>query len=201
MPSNTDNNKISLDWKLILILWPSGVWKWSLINLLKKRRPNFIFPISVTTREPRKWEKEGETYFFVSEKEFEERLASWEFLEYAKVHSNCYYWLLKKPILKAIGQWSIIIREGDVQWFDSISKILDKNHLSSIFVLPPSMSDLKNRIKKRSNISDEELNRRLDSLVHELKYAKLADYTIKNIEGDLESMYDDFINKIDLIVK
>jgi len=63
------------------------------------------------------------------------------------------------------------------------------------------MSDLKNRIKKRSNISDEELNRRLDSLVHELKYAKLADYTIKNIEGDLESMYDDFINKIDLIVK
>lgn len=198
MISNSQNNRNN--WRLILILWPSWVWKWSLINLLKERRPDFSFPISLTTRKPREWEINGQTYFFTQEDEFKSKINSWEFLEYANVHWSYYYWLLKEPVLKAIWNWKIVIREVDVQWFDSISNILDKDHISSIFVLPPPLEILKNRIRKRSNISSEELERRISSLDHEMKYSRLADYTIDNIEGDLEAMYDDLIIKIDLIV-
>jgi len=92
----TQHNKTvpGLKWKLILILGPSWVWKWTLISLLKERKnpDKYFFPVSCTTRKPRiikeTWEleKDWENYFFLKKEEFEEKIKNWEFLEFAHVH-------------------------------------------------------------------------------------------------------------------
>lgn len=186
-------------WKLILILWPSWVWKWTLISMLKERRKDFFYPVSLTTREIREWEKDWETYYFVSIDDFEQKIKNGDFLEYAFVHNKAYYWMLKKPILDAIDLWKIVIREVDVQWFDSIRKQFDHNNLASIFILPPTEEILIRRIKKRSEISNEEINSRLESLKKELEYVKYVDFTVENIDYGQEEMYKDLVRKIELI--
>lgn len=195
--------------KLILILWPSWVWKWTLISLLKERKnpEKYFFPVSCTTRKPRiikeTWEleKDWENYFFLSKDEFEEKIEKWEMLEHALVHWKAYYWLMKKPIMDAIYEWKIVIREADVQGFDSISKILDKEVLWSIFIDIPEIRLLKNRIRDRAPISEEELNARIESVKMEREYKKKTDFVIKNIEDWVEEMYLDLDEKIKKIIK
>lgn len=195
--------------KLILILWPSWVWKWTLISLLKERKnpEKYFFPVSCTTRKPRiikeTWEleKDWENYFFLSKDEFEEKIEKWEMLEHALVHWKAYYWLMKKPIMDAIYEWKIVIREADVQGFDSISKILDKEVLWSIFIDIPEIRLLKNRIRDRGPISEEELNARIESVKMEREYKKKTDFVIKNIEDWVEEMYLDLDEKIKKIIK
>lgn len=187
-------------WKLILIMWSSWSGKWTLISKLKEKRKDFFYPISATTRAPREWEVDWETYYFLSSEEFKNKINNWEFLEYALVHHKAYYWLLKKPVFEAINSSRNVIREIDVQGFDFIKKQMNKDDLASIFILPPSEDILIRRIKERSDISDEELNNRLISLKKESEYSKYADYTIENIDYGQEKMFDDFVSKIELIV-
>ena len=195
--------------KLILILWPSGVWKWTLISLLKERKnpEKYFFPVSCTTRKPRiikeTWEleKDWENYFFLSKEEFEEKIEKWEMLEHALVHWKAYYWLMKTPILNAISEWKTVIREADVQGFDSISKILDKEVFWSIFIDIPEIRLLKNRIRDRAPISEEELNARIESIKVEREYKDKVDFVIKNIEDWVEDMYKDLLEKIEKLTK
>ena len=194
-------------WKLILILWPSGVWKWTLISLLKKRKnpEKYFFPISCTTRKPRliketwEFEKDGENYFFISKEEFEKKIENWDFLEYAHVHWETYYWTLKKPILDAINEWKIVIREIDVQGFETICKNFDKTLLWSVFIDIPPLHLLKNRIRARAPISEEELQKRMESMQKELVYRDEVDFIVKNIENGVEEMYEDLEFKIGVI--
>ena len=198
------NNKLG---KLILILWSSWVWKWTLISLLKERKKDFFYPVSCTTRKPRiikeTWEleKHWENYFFISVEEFEEKIKQWELLEYAHVHWKTYYWLLKKPILDSINEWKIVIREADVQWFDSVSKILEKEIFWSIFIDIPEIELLKNRIRNRAPISEEEMNIRMESMKKERFYKEKTDFFIKNIEDWIEEMYEDLLEKIEKLIK
>ncbi len=206
-------------WKLILILGPSWVWKWTLISLLKERKnkflekiwkkPKYFFPISCTTRKPRiikeTWEleKDWENYFFLSKEEFEKKIENLEFLEYAHVHWETYYWTLKSQIIDPVNDWKIVIREIDVQWFDLIlnSWLLDRSLIWSIFIDIPEMRLLKNRIRDRAPISEEELSKRMESLKKELVYRDKVDFLIKNIENWVEKMYQDLLEKIDKIIK
>ena len=89
---------MSLDGKLFIVSGPSGVGKGSLIAQLKKLFPEFVFPISHTTRPMRPGENEGEVYHFISKEEFERGIEAGEFLEYAYIHQSNYYGTLKKPI-------------------------------------------------------------------------------------------------------
>lgn len=188
-------------WKFIIIIWSSWVWKWTLIELLKKRRWNhFFFPISAVTREMREWEVEWKVYNFISKENFEEKIEKWEFLEWAKVHWDVYYWSLKEPILNAINQWKNVVRELNIEGFDKISQSSFKENLKSIFILPPSQEILKDRIRKRAKISDEELNKRMESMKEESVYAEKTDFQIKNINWGIEEMYENLIKKIDLII-
>ena len=184
------------EWKLILVMWSSWTWKWTLIKKLKEREPDYSYPMSITTRAPRDWEISWDVYNFVSEKEFKEKIDSLELLEYAKVHWKWYYGLLKATILEWIKNWRVMIREIDVQWFDSIAAQLDKSLYASIFILPPNEEILRRRIKERSHISDEELDARMKTMKNESKYASIADETIINIDGGEEIMYLDFVKKI-----
>jgi len=168
-----------------------------MISLLKERRKDFVYPISATTRKEREWEIDWDTYYFLNNNDFEKWIKNWDFLEYALVHKKAYYWTLKKPILEAIEKWRIVIREIDVQWFDSILKSFPKNKLSSIFITPPSEEILRKRILDRAPISKEELDLRMLTMKEELKYLDIADIILE--QWTIEWMYEDLIWKIESI--
>lgn len=180
------NNSLLMQGKLVLISGPSGSGKGSLIAGLKTKHPEFVFPLSFTSREMRKGEKDGEVYHFISKEDFEKKIKNDEFLEWAIVHQQNFYGTLKKPILEAIQDGKIVVREVDIQGFQSIRALIPQEKLISIFILPDSLENLIERIRKRSKISDEEIERRIASAKNEIAKSEEFDYIISNSDGKLE---------------
>jgi guanylate kinase len=178
--------------KLVLILGPSGVGKSVIINTLREKHPEFVFPPSVTTRKPRPGEVEGKIYHFVSDIEFDRMIQDDELLEWAIVHQGPRYGTLKREILGGIEEGKTVVREVDVQGFKSIRSlpIFDPRkgtyRLHSIFILPGSEEELENRIRSRAPISEEELKKRLLDIRMECAYAESANHQIRNPDGKLE---------------
>lgn len=174
---------------LFIIVGPSGVGKGTLISALKSQhKAKWVFPISATTRPPRPQEKNGETYYFLSKKVFERKIKNHEFLEYAIVHGKEYYGLLKDPVLKSLEKGDTIIREVDIQGFESIRKHIDPQHLSSIFLLPPNLQTLEKRILSRAAMSKEQLQRRIESAKREIELSKETDFQCISEEGKIEEL-------------
>lgn len=171
--------------KLFLISGPSGVGKGTVIAALKAKYPQFVYPISHTTRQMRPGEKDDEVYHFISKEEFESEMAKGNFLEWAKVHAKDYYGTLKKPIIDALEAEKIVIREVDVQGFHSIRKVIPKENLVTIFLKAEDMEKLLQRIAKRGKLAEEELQRRMKSAQKELKDAGMFDYQIWSLEGQV----------------
>ncbi len=169
-----------------MIIGPSGVGKGSIIKNLKTI-PNTHFPVSYTTRDPRVGEQDGQTYHFISQEEFENKIEKNEFLEYALVHKKAYYGTDKASILEALDQGKNVIREIDFQGYESVKKLLEPNQYKSIYITAGDWETLKERITSRSPISDDELNKRKDSFMIEQKYKDEADYVITNKNGQLEN--------------
>ena len=176
--------------KLFLIVGPSGSGKGTVILELKKRYPGFVFPVSYTTRFPRKGEENGQAYHFVSREEFKEMIEGGKFLEYAVVHSDNYYGTSKEQILEPVKNGAVVVREVDIQGFKSIRKIVPKENLVSIFMKVSDLEDLKGRILRRGEISDEELSKRLDSALKEIAQAKECDYEVENRWGQIKKSVD-----------
>lgn len=172
--------------KIFIISGPSGVGKGTVIRAIKNAFPQFVYPISHTTRLQRPTEKDGEVYHFISEQEFKQGIERGDFLEWAQVHQSNYYGTLKKPILDSLEAGKIVIREVDVQGFHSIKKVIPRENLVSIFIKAESISKLLSRIAKRGTLPEEELKRRMESAEREMKDAELFDYQIVNEEGKLE---------------
>lgn len=173
--------------RLILILGPSGAGKGSTLRELREKYPEFVFPLSCTTRDPRPGEKEGEVYLFVSKDEFKQRIEAGDFLEWAVVHGENYYGTLKESIVKPLVEGKTVIREVDVQGLRSIRELVPAENLTSIFLTVDSWDTLKDRIMKRSTLPDEELNRRHESFLKEMEWAKECTHTIVNEEGKFEA--------------
>lgn len=171
--------------KLFLILGPSGSGKGTLINELKQKYSEYVFPISMTSRKMREGETDGDVYHFITKKEFEKKIEKGEFLEWAVVHQDNYYGTLKKPILEGLEQGKVVIRELDIQGFESVRDILDRDQFVSIFIMPKSLENLIARITKRSKISAEEVEKRIESAKIEIKKSKECDYIIPNSDGKL----------------
>lgn len=172
--------------KLFLIVGPSGSGKGTVINKLKGRYPDFVYPVSYTTRKPRSTEKDGDVYHFVSQDEFKRMIESDDLLEYAVVHSNNHYGTSKKDILDALKAGSTVIREIDIQGFHSIQKLVPKENLVSIFMKVSDLEDLKGRILKRGKMTDEELERRMDTALKEIDQAGDCDYQVENEWGKID---------------
>ena len=172
--------------KLVLIVGPSGSGKGTVIKELKEKYSDFVYPISYTTRAKRSGEEDGEVYHFVSKDEFEAMIERDEFLEYAVVHSDNYYGTSKKDILDGLARGAVVIREIDIQGFNSIKKIVPQENLVSIFMKVSDMEDLKRRILKRGEMSDEEFEKRMESAKKEIAQASECDFRVDNIWGEID---------------
>lgn len=177
--------------KLVLIIGPSGVGKSVILQALKDRHPEIHFPKSATTRLRREGEG-SDLYHFVSDAEFDMLHDAGRILEYAVVHGKDRYGTLVDEIIPFIDEGKVVVREVDVQGFDSIRKHkffreADSGYdLQSIFILPESKKQLIAHITDRAPISEEELARRIASMENELDHADDCDIKIVNKEGMLE---------------
>ena len=175
---------------LIVVSGPSGCGKGTICNELIERNNNVNISISTTTRKPRVGEIDGQSYFFVSEEKFKEMIENNEFIEYAHVHSN-FYGTPKKFVLDKLGKGEDVLLEIDVQGALQIKKIYPKGVY--IFILPPSMDELKDRIIKRGTETESDILKRLKTAYEEMNYAKEYDYLVVNDElldavGKIESI-------------
>jgi guanylate kinase len=187
--------------KLVLLIGPSGVGKSVILKTLKERHRDLLFPRSATTRSRRAGEGD-ELYHFVTDAEFDAWLKDKKFLEWAQVHKGARYGTLLSEILPAIEQGKIVVREVDVQGFNSIRQHTEFNgpkapyRLQTIFILPESEEQLVKHIVERAPMAPDELARRIESMHGELEHAKLTDVQIVNREGKLESAIAEVINAI-----
>lgn len=166
---------------LVVISGPSGSGKGTICKRLIDEIENINVSVSATTRKPRIGEIEGKNYFFIDEDEFVKKINNDDFLEYALVYGN-YYGTPKKTVLKQIDDGKDIILEIDIQGALKVKENYPKGVF--IFILPPSLEELKNRIEGRGTDSKEVIHRRLKCAYDELNYAFQYDYVVLNDEVD-----------------
>lgn len=162
---------------LLVLSGPSGSGKGTVSQALINRRDDIIFSISATTRKPRPTEVDGENYFFLSEEKFKVMSQNEEFLESAYVHTN-YYATPRQFVLDEIEKGEIVLLEIDVQGALQIKK----THKEAVFIflLPPTMDELKNRIIKRGTETEEDINRRFENAFKELDFVGEYDFFVVN---------------------
>ena len=165
--------------KLIVIAAPSGAGKTSLINALLKEATDLKLTLSIsyTTREKRVTEKHGESYFFISNKEFELMIKEKQFLEYADVFGDLKGTSKSWVENKIKEGWNVIL-ELDWQGASQIKEIYANS--KTIFILPPSYTDLKTRLNKRGLDKKEAIDNRLAEAKEEIKEGKNFDHLIVN---------------------
>lgn len=168
---------------LIVISGPSGVGKDAVLSEMKTRGLPFSYVTTVTTRPKRPGEQDGIDYLFVSESEFQRMIQEGELIEWAKVYGN-YYGVPKKQIEEALRQGKDTILKIDVQGAATIKQILPDAIF--IFLLPPSMTELVNRLTQRQGLTADELNLRLARAEDELKKLALFDYAVVSQKDKLD---------------
>lgn len=164
--------------KLYVVSGPSGAGKSTVCKEVRKIL-GINLSISATSRNPREGEKNGVEYYFLTVKEFEEKIKNNEFLEYAKVHGN-YYGTLKSEVEKRLQNGEKIILEIDVQGGIQIKEKFPDAQL--IFFKTPTEEDLEKRLRGRQTDSEETIALRLKNSLEELEYEKKYDFTVINIE-------------------
>ena len=162
--------------RLFIISGPSGVGKTTISHLLLKSVPKLQKTISCTTRERRPGEVEGKDYYFISRKEFQSLIAKDAFLEWAKV-LNDFYVTLKKEVITIMRSGKDALLCIDVQGAEQVKSKIPS--ACTIFILPPSYSELKNRMEKR-NEKKEVIARRLKLAIREIKKVYNYDYYVIN---------------------
>ncbi|MBU3142142.1 guanylate kinase [Clostridium sp. CF012] len=162
--------------QLIVISGPSGAGKGTVCKSIIEKN-NFWISVSATTRSPRNDEIDGVSYYFISKEKFLERIESEDFLEYAEVYGN-YYGTPKSEVLKVLDSGRDVILEIDIQGALKV-KTAYPNGLF-IFILPPSMEELKNRITNRGSETPESLITRFTSAHKEISFVSKYDYAVVN---------------------
>ena len=166
---------------LIILSGPSGAGKGTIHNELLRLDDNLTYSVSMTTRSPREGEKEGVDYFFVSEEQFKKEIKNKSFLEYALVHGN-YYGTPKKSVLESLDKGLDVILELDIQGALKIKENYPDGIF--IFIMPPSMRELKNRLVKRGTETKEKIIERFKNAYKEINEISKYNYVVINDEVD-----------------
>jgi guanylate kinase len=167
---------------LLILAGPAGVGKSTLCDRLVAEVPDFERVVTATTRAPRPNEVNGRDYHFISEAEFDRRLAAGDFLEWARIHQKQRSGVLKSTVLDRLPHTNLVMNI-DVQGVNNVRAAaarepLLRNRLVTMFVAPDSLDVLRERMLSRGAISEEELNRRLLSAEFELAERNSYDYVI-----------------------
>ena len=182
---------------LITISAPSGTGKTTLCKALQNQFPDLKWSISYTTRTKRNTEQDGIDYYFISENKFKELIDKGYFIEWEKVHGN-FYGTSKETVLDTIIKKNILLIEMDVKGALLIKKLYPNNTFS-IFIIPPSVNHLRNRLIKRGTDSIERINIRLQRFQKEMEYIDKFDQTL--INKDLKLAKNQLIKIINNIKK
>jgi guanylate kinase len=186
--------------KLIVFSAPSGSGKTTIVrHLLQQEELNLEFSISATSRDNRGEEIDGKDYYFLSAKEFKNKIKSDEFLEWEEVYRDNFYGTLKTEVERIWALGKHVIFDIDVSGGLRIKRKFPEQTLA-VFVKPPSIDELKIRLKKRKTESNDKINMRIAKASAELATAPLFDVVIENdnLEKALNEAHDlvnDFINK------
>ncbi len=165
--------------KLIIFSAPSGAGKTTIVKHLLTQDFNLEFSVSVTSRAPRKNEIDGKDYHFISAEDFQRKIKNNEFLEWEEVYSGIYYGTLKSEVEQIRNKGINVIFDVDVVGGLNIKKYYGDEALA-IFIQPPSIEELQNRLKSRSTETEEKIQMRIAKAVHELIFANQFDIIIVN---------------------
>lgn len=179
---------------LIIISSPSGAGKSTICKMIVQNDPLVNMSISATTRHQRPQEVDGKHYFFVSEQKFSEMRENNKFLEHAEVFGNC-YGTPKSMVEDSLDRGKCVLFDIDWQGARQIRESYDSGDIISIFLLPPSMEELKRRLESRDTDSFEVVQNRMTKAVAEISHFSEYDYVLVN--DDLNNTY----NKVRSIIE
>ena len=176
---------------LFVLSAPSGAGKTTLTTSLRQK-PDFVYAVSCTTRSPRPGETHGEDYFFLSDEEFDQRVADGEFLESAEVHGRK-YGTLKSTVTDNLTRGVDVLIDIDTKGAASIRQCGDEiilGALADVFVMPPSLEELHRRLTKRGTETEEQIRVRISNAAAEMKHWREYRYTL--ISGSMEEDIEKF---------
>lgn len=173
--------------KLFVVSAPSGCGKGTILSEVLKNNDNLFYSVSATTRSPRDGELDGVNYYFLSLEEFKREIENGGMLEYAQFCDN-YYGTPKQKVLEKLNQGIDVILEIETNGAMQIKKAMKEAIL--IFILPPSVSELRRRLNKRGTEEQDIIDKRVNEAVAEIKKAREYDYIMMNDE--LEKAIEDF---------
>ncbi len=165
--------------KCVIISAPSGAGKTTIVHHLLGQGLGLAFSVSATSRTERAHEQDGRDYFFLSPAEFKERIAADAFVEWEEVYTGQYYGTLRSEIDRIWKDGHSPIFDVDVEGGLNLKKAFGARALA-LFVAPPSIAALEQRLRARGTETDESLKRRVDKAVHELEYASRFDAIVVN---------------------
>lgn len=185
--------------KVIIVSAPSGAGKTSIVQHLLQAVPELRFSVSATTRDKRDYEIDGKDYYFITPEEFKERLKNDEFLEWQEVYTDQFYGSLKCEVERIWQNGQTVIFDVDVFGGLNIKKFYDKQALA-VFIEPPTMEELANRLRNRGTETPESLKKRLDKAEYEISFAKQFDKIVLNddlavAQQEMIQLVKDFLQK------
>jgi len=184
-------NKIHRSGILFVLSAPSGAGKTTLTTALRQK-PDFVYAISCTTRQPRAGESHGDDYFFLSREEFQARIAAGDFLEFAEVHGR-FYGTLRSTVLDNLSKGIDVLVDVDTAGAESIRSCGDPvilAALADVFIMPPGLDELARRLRRRGTESEEQVTIRLRNAAAEMQHWRHYRYTL--ISGSMEEDIEKF---------
>ncbi len=185
--------------KVLIISAPSGAGKSTLVSHLMASGLPLGFSVSATSRKPRGNEVNGREYYFITSDEFRKKIKAGDFVEWQEVYHDHYYGSLKSEIERITGEGRMPLFDVDVQGGVNLKKIFGKEALA-IFIMPPSIDELKARLIKRGTDTEEQIKMRVDKASSELLLADRFDRVVINDDLDrtcaeIETVVREFINR------
>lgn len=182
---------MTMNKKVIIFSAPSGAGKSTIVGHLLKKYHFLEFSVSATSRKPRGEEVDGKHYYFFTTDQFETKIKNGEFVEYEEVYAGSYYGTLKSEVERIWNKGNIIIFDIDVKGGVNLKRLYGSNAMA-IFIQPPSVEELRNRLVGRGTDSEEAIERRVAKATEELTYADKFDKIIinDNLEEALKEAED-----------